>query len=252
MDYYNEREIPYEDSSNYYIKRKIMNKNISSDNIYQTNKSTSLHNIYNQFLVSSYPPKYNYLYNMKYTNNTLNNNVQKNISIPIINRNNINYSSSYTQGDLNNKKNYKTIPSPLRIQRYQFNIKDNINNNENQLKDINNKNKYYKQNIIERPIEYNINVNNNCIDNFYTNNKNKLSLSYDTKLSNNYLLRNQYISPIITNIAKKNYMQNNPFSDKNIYLGPSALKSNPILYPIDTYKIDFNRYIRDNYVNKFI
>ena len=252
MDYYNEEEVSYNGPNDYYKRHKIMNKNISSDNIYKTNKSMNLHNIYNQFLVSSYPPKYNNLYNIKYTNNNITTHFHKNISIPKINSNNVNYNSSHTQGYFVDKNNYKKNSSSFRIEKYQFNIQDSINKYEGQLKDDNSRKKSYNHNIIERPIEYNINVNNNYTDNFYTNNNNKLSLSYDIKFSNNNLLKNKYTSPIITNIAKKNYIQNNPFSDKNIYLGPTMLKTNPILYPIDTYKIDFNRYIKDNYVNKFI
>ena len=44
----------------------------------------------------------------------------------------------------------------------------------------------------------------------------------------------------------------NPYSDKNEYLGPSYLKNNPILYPISTYKFDFNRYINNYHVKKFV
>ena len=55
-----------------------------------------------------------------------------------------------------------------------------------------------------------------------------------------------YISPIITQIAKKNYLVDNPFTGKNQNLGPTTLQSNPIVYPINTYKIDLNRYM-----NKF-
>ena len=81
---------------------------------------------------------------------------------------------------------------------------------------------------------------------------------YDSKRKNqlnkssDYLENNGYISPVIAKIAKHNYLMGNPFSDKNEYLGPSKLRNNPILYPISTYKFDFNRYIRNYHVNKFV
>ena len=61
-----------------------------------------------------------------------------------------------------------------------------------------------------------------------------------------------YLSPVITSIAKHNYLSENPYSDKNVDLGPSNLRINPIVYPIDSYRFDFNRYIRGDYVKKFV
>ena len=79
---------------------------------------------------------------------------------------------------------------------------------------------------------------------------NNLYKSYD---NTNERKRNPgYISPIITKIAKKNFLLENPYTDKEQSLGPSMLRNNPILYPIDTYKFDFNRYIKGDFVNKFV
>ena len=111
---------------------------------------------------------------------------------------------------------------------------------------------------IERTIEYNIKNEKEYNDSFYTNNNNKLYLSYDKKGKNylnksiDYIENDEYISPVIANIAKHNYLMRNPYSDKNEYLGPSRLLNNPILYPISTYKFDFNRYIKNYHVNKFV
>lgn len=113
----------------------------------------------------------------------------------------------------------------------------------------------FKYNTIERPIEYNINHSkNNDNDIYHINNRNKLSLSYDVKNRKNrrILEDNQYISPIIAKIAKHNYLIGNPYTSKEENLGPSMLKNNPILYPINTYKFDFDRYIRGIHVNKFV
>ena len=80
-------------------------------------------------------------------------------------------------------------------------------------------------------------------NNFNTINKenNRLGFSYDSLKE---IKRNErYVSPIIAKIAKKNYLGDNPYTEKQQNLGNSMLKSNPILYPIDTYKFDFNRYI---------
>ena len=83
-------------------------------------------------------------------------------------------------------------------------------------------------------------------------------LSYDKKGKNylnksiDYIENNEYISPVIAKIAKHNYLMRNPYSDKNKYLGPSRLINNPILYPISTYKYDFDRYLKNHHVNKFV
>ena len=156
-------------------------------------------------------------------------------------------------------------------------IKNNLlyeNNNYQEIKETNvskkryfpeypkiKKNNYKYNNInnisIERPIEYNIKTERDYSNSFYTNNNDKLYLSYDKKPRNKYFNRsldniqeNEYISPVIAKIAKHNYLMRNPYTDKKEYLGPSRLKNNPILYPVITYKFDFNRFIRDYHVNK--
>ena len=45
---------------------------------------------------------------------------------------------------------------------------------------------------------------------------------------------------------------NNPYSEKRENLGPTRLINNPILYPISTYKYDFDRYLKDYHLNKFV
>ena len=112
---------------------------------------------------------------------------------------------------------------------------------------------------IERPIEYNIKNERDHNNSFYTNNNDKLYISYDIKRRNNnlnksisYIGENEYISPVIAKIAKRNFLMNNPYSEKRENLGPTRLINNPILYPISTYKYDFDRYLKDYHLNKFV
>ena len=112
---------------------------------------------------------------------------------------------------------------------------------------------------IERPIEYNIKNERDQNNSFYTNNNDKLYISYDIKRRNNnlnksisYIGENEYISPVIAKIAKRNFLMNNPYSEKRENLGPTRLINNPILYPISTYKYDFDRYLKDYHLNKFV
>ena len=123
----------------------------------------------------------------------------------------------------------------------------------------NNQNNIKAQMSMERPIEYIIKNKNEFNDSFYTNNNDKLYLSYDNNKRKKYLNKScsyiegdYYISPVVAKIAKHHYLMRNPYSDKDEYLGPSRLKHNPILYPISTYKFDFDRYIRNYHVNKFV
>ena len=168
--------------------------------------------------------------------------------------------------NINNSKRENLIKSPKNIRKQILNEEnknlykeDEYNNNpiikyENiKFPKINNNNYKFNYKTIERPIEYNVIFKNNNNDMYFSNNKNKLSLSYDIKNKKNLKnIDNPYISPIIAKIAKHNYLMRNPYSDKNEYLGPSYLKNNPILYPISTYKFDFNRYIKNYHVNKFV
>ena len=213
-----------------------INKEISKQNIYDEN--------YNQFIP---PQNYNNFdklnqnkinsFNERYIkrNNYLNNNQaleeelrreerrtprNKNLNPSLISSNlNYHYNNNIMteNGDDNNKR-YKLENNSFN--RHTNKIK-NIESNEDELI-INRKN----------------NNNFNEINNDYNN---KLGFSYDNVKE---IQRNEgYVSPIIAQIAKKNYLVDNPYTEKDQNLGHSMLKSNPILYPIDTYKFDFNRYI---------
>jgi len=292
MEYYNEQEtqnhkvIKIKYLNNY--KNKSY-KHSSTDNIFQNKKGKSLHKIYNKFLVNPYlvrNSRYrNALNNINQTQD--NNNRYKNIydyinrkeeenkedkKEPIINNINeelntpLNNNFNHIFPNINiNKEDNKV--NNIKSIRQNFLNETNKNKNQEEYKNylINNinVNKYDESefpkiknnnfNIIERPIEYNINDRNDHNDIYFTNNNNKLSLSYDVKNRKDIrnIIGNQYISPIIAKIAKHNYLMRNPYSYKDEYLGPTSLKNNPILYPISTYKFDFNRYIKNYHVNKF-
>ena len=288
MEYYNEQDSP----NHKVIKIKYLNKNksyknTSTDNIFRYCNLKSLHNMYNKFLVNPY-----LIRNSRYKNalnnadtTRINNRYQnmRNFIIPkeeiineekkesfnieplnrnkstndLINLPNIN--NNKEDNIVNNNKNIRNeLFNEAKLQRYKEEYKiNNLNNNMNKNK----KNDHLEfpaikksnYNTIERPIEYNINHENDRNDLYYTNNKNKLSLSYDfnSQKSFNNVSGNKYISPIVTKLAKHNYLMRNPYSYKNdCYLGPTSLINNPILYPISTYKFDLNRYIRNYYVNK--
>ena len=68
--------------------------------------------------------------------------------------------------------------------------------------------------------------------------------SYIYELSEN-MCKNTYESPIITKIARQNYITHNPYTSKKVDLGLSSLKNNPILYPINSYKFDLRKYIEN-------
>ena len=180
-------------------------------------------------------------------NNNIENEKNNNINFPNINnyqRENLIKSPNNIRKQILNEENKNLYPEDNPINKY-----DNM-----KFPKINNNNYKFNYKEIERPIEYNVIYKNNNNDMFFSNNKNKLSLSYDIKNRNNFknIDENLYISPIIAKIAKHNYLMGNPYSDKNEYLGPSYLKNNPILYPISTYKFDFNRYINNYHVKKFV
>ena len=225
----------------------------------------------------------------RYSYNNSVENGNGNLYLNNINNENINkIFSNYETKEYNNK------PKNLKFPKINFNL-NNMNKgyyirkkiineeNKNNLLYENNNNKEIKEPIvsekkyipeypkikndnyntinnisIERPIEYNIKTERDYNNSYYTNNNDKLYLSYDKKQRYKYLNRsldtiqqqNEYISPVIAKIAKHNYLMRNPYSDKKEYLGPSRLKNNPILYPVITYKFDFNRFIRDYHVNK--
>lgn len=293
MEYYNEQEtqnhkvIKIKYLNNY--KNKSYNHS-STDDIFQNKKGKSLHKIYNKFLVNPYlvrNSRYrNALNNINQTQD--NNNRYKNIydyinrkeeknnedkNESIINNSNkelntpLNNNFNHIFPNINNKQDDNIVSKNKSIRNNFFN-EANKNKNQEEYKNypINNINvnkyndiefpkiKNNNFNTIERPIEYNINDKSDHNDIYFTNNNNKLSLSYDVKNRKDIrnIIGNQYISPIIAKIAKHNYLMRNPYSYKDEYLGPTSLKNNPILYPISTYKFDFNRYIKNYHVNKFV
>lgn len=203
--------------------------------------------------------------NMKYKMNenyNYNYNQPKNLMLPKINNNN--YLSNENYINIRKKIMNEEIKNK---QLYENNLKEtndinfSLGNNLTKYQKI--PRKYYnKSMIIERPIEYIIKTQNKFNDSFYTNNYDKLYLSYDNKGRNNrysnksvdYAIdyNDEYISPVVAKIAKHHYLMRNPYSDKKEYLGPTRLTNNPILYPISTYKYDYERYFKNYYVNKFI
>ena len=288
MEYYKEKETPNHKIIKIKHLNNFKNrpyKYSSTDNIFENENAESLHKIYNRFLVSPYlirKSRYqNALYNINFTEdrdkyriNNYYNNIKKKEEFfedrketNQNKKNEINEHLKYEDGqyinfpniknkqnqNIINNQNFKNkILNEENGNRYKEENKNNfINKNEDfEFPKVINKNSY---NEIQRPIEYNIIYKNNNNGMYYSNNNDKLSLSYDIKKSRNIKKfdENQYISPIIAKIAKHNYLMRNPYSDKDEYLGPSNLKNNPILYPINTYKFDFSRYINKFHINKF-
>lgn len=263
----------------------------STDNIFLNNNTNNLHKIYNKFLVNPYlirnsryqnavndynqnqEYKYNkmFYYNRKNNSNenedfikikqpelsmpssygTVNNSIytipqSEGSILPNIKNNQTNNDNSIQKDEIINHEKNKNI------YQEEYKVKPISNRNGQEFPHIKNKLNY---NTIERPIEYNISHSkNNDNDIYFINNKNKLSLSYDIKNRKNKRIfeENQYISPIIAKIAKHNYLIRNPYTNKEENLGPSMLRNNPIIYPINSYKFDFDRYIKGFHVNKFV
>lgn len=293
MEYYNEQETPNHkviQIKNFNHFKNNSYKHSSTDNIFKNKKGDTLHKLYNKFLVNPYLIR-NSRYKLA-INNNINftqdeNNYKNNNNYNQTNEkeiyedkkemiqnmpNNINKienekNNNINFPNINNFQKENLIKSPKNIRKQilkeenkslysEDEYKNNtINKNENiEFPKINNNNLKFNYKAIERPIEYNVVYKNNNNDIYYSNNKNKLSLSYDIKNRKNFknIEENLYISPIIAKIAKHNYLMRNPYSDKDEHLGPSYLINNPILYPISTYKFDFNRYIQNYHVNKFV
>ena len=264
----------------------------SSEDILKRNNFINYDKIYNQFLTSPYPPMYyqrpvkeiENQYNLKQikeketlddgsNNNNNNNNYQYNYptedynELNLLNQNRINSYNTKNNDEYKYLNYNKTIEdekksilsrnkilnkSLLNNRNYHYNDydrteNDDINNN------INNINNQILNNNIHDKNSYDLNEKNLFHKKNNDINNNRLVLSYDNIKNMRENNDNKgYVSPTIAQIAKKNYLGNNPYSDKEQNLGPSMLKSNPILYPIDTYKFDFNRYIKGEYVNKFV
>ena len=205
----------------------------------------------------------NYLYRQAQTNNDLNtldaqiknNNFSRNI------RNDYQYlnNNKFTENEMRriqqtpSNERYSNNNFHYNMNKDEINLNENVNNYNNyQLtEDSNIIHDYSKKNAYELNEKELFNKRNDNSANLNTiNNNDKLHVSYDNIRERNN--NRGYVSPIITQIAKKNFLGDNPYSDKEQNLGPTMLKNNPILYPIDTYKFDFNRYIKGDFVNKFV
>ena len=261
----------------------------SSEDIFKRNKFVNYDKIYNQFLTSPYPPMYykrsarynDDLYKIK-SMNEKENLVDKDINnyqythpqdyneIRLLNQNKINSYNTKINNEYNYLNNNKDLEEEIKKEpiysRNKILDKSLINNSRNyHYNNYGNLTEYDDINInnnLDYQISNNINDKNtldvknsfhkmnniNNLNNIDINN-NRLSVSND-KIRETYNNKG-YVSPIIAQIAKKNYLENNPYSAKEQNLGPSMLKINPILYPIDTYKFDFNRYIKGDFVNKY-
>lgn len=263
-----------------YRNNRINNNYIrnNSEGSFKRNRFLNYDKIYNQFLTSPYPPMY-----YQRANRITPYQYQKKLNIA-------RSGDNYYQNNQSNEYNNLKLINPKSINDYEQNTKINSKNNYleinpsfeeekiKNIKSVGNENYHYKN---EEYINQNQNINNrydlsnhkndidmaNSFD--YTNQKqilnkinkrddlnikdmdnNRLGLSYDN-IRRSYNNKG-YVSPIIAQIARKNYLGNNPYTDKEQNLGPTMLKNNPILFPIDTYKFDFNRYIKDDYLNKYI
>ena len=213
----------YEDENeNIYQKRKPDEYN---ENIYSLNEEKNYNN-YNQKLKNDYFKKD---FPFKEDKDQI---IKDNLNESDKNKNEIyQYNRSYNNYHYNNNKNNKNETTNQNIQNYNnYQITESYYNK-------NNKNQYnYNQRYLR----------NNSFSNtrdLYKSDINSFSVFNESSRNTN---NKGYISPIITQIAKKNYLVDNPFTGKNQNLGPTTLNSNPIVYPINTYKIDLNRYM-----NKF-
>lgn len=256
-------------------------RNNSSKHIIKRNNFINYDKLYNEFLTSHYPPMYYKRFN---TDNDYQskNNINKLVNYEdnndkyrypqnynnyeLLNKEGINnYNSNINNENyyLNNnpileeKINKKQIQTPNNIsfinpkENFHYNFYDNADGEDNrnyQLTD-NYINKY--DNRINNKLEsdedklFDKRINNENTYNTINYNNNRLGLSSDN-IKETYR-REGYVSPIIAQIAKKNYLSGNPYTDKKQNLGPTMLKTNPILYPIDTYKFDINKYLKDGY-----
>ena len=213
----------YEDENkNIYQKRKPDEYN---ENIYSLNEEKNYNN-YNQKLKNDY---FKNDFPFKEDKDQI---IKDNLNESDKNKNEIyQYNRSYNNYHYNNNKNNKNETTNQNIQNYNnYQITESYYNK-------NNKNQYnYNQRYLR----------NNSFSNtrdLYKSDINSFSVFNESSRNTN---NKGYISPIITQIAKKNYLVDNPFTGKNQNLGPTTLNSNPIVYPINTYKIDLNRYM-----NKF-
>lgn len=245
--------------------------NRSTDNIFLQNRMISLHNIYNQFLVNPYLNRRK-IFDLKFSNrnitNTMNNNYLENFQpeIEINNKKEQNY--HYFNNYEDNSNTERLMQNNIENQRYNNNIDErqfqqNLRTPQRKRDiEIETNRKFYSP----APQEYRPSKEIQYQE-YSNNNYNRLSprTIYENELAkhnypnnnqelqaiNDVLEKKEFISPVITKIAKKNYLSQNPYSAKKETLGPTMLQMNPILYPIDSYKFDFDRYIRRDYVKKY-
>lgn len=285
--YYNHKTLETKNLVNPKFPRIIENHR-SSDSIFQSHDAVNLHNIYNSFLVNPYPKRTKNIFVFDNRNNQFKENESKKASryeqitsnfdnFQKINQNNsevndkennfiqpmnterfekkedlqINKESQYQQIRLNKTPEKQNYINPIynqefkesnEIQYQKLNFRTPYKNSISNRVVVNNS----KSNLNPRTIYENELTKNNYIN--YSGNKEIYKGLPIIKDSNK---NKEYISPIITKIAKKNYLNPNPYSIKEETLGPSVLQINPILYPIDSYKFDFERYIKRDYLKKF-
>ena len=281
MSYINEYRLinnPKNESQNNYIRynssEKIFKKNpyLNYDKIYNQFLTTPYPPMYYQRFIKNNENQYNIKIDKEINKKDIYDEDNNQLIPPknynnfdILNQNRINsYNEKYNKRNIYLNKNPALEEELRRVERrtprnkilnpslMNSNINYHYNNNimtENgdinrgyQL--TNDYNNRYNNTIENTESNENEFINRRRINNnFNTINKenNRLGFSYDSLKE---IKRNErYVSPIIAKIAKKNYLGDNPYTEKQQNLGNSMLKSNPILYPIDTYKFDFNRYI---------
>lgn len=211
-----------DEGENIYEKRKQFENN---ENIYSLNEEQNYNNhnqdLQNDYFKNEFPLKEDKNQKIKESSNEKEQNKNENYQ----------YNRSYNNYHYNNNKS-DTINQNIKNQNNYNNYKitESYYNKDN-------KNQY---NYNQRYLRSNSFSNNRDL---YKEDINSFGVFNESSRNSN---NKGYISPIITQIAKKNYLVDNPFTGKNQNLGPTTLKSNPIVYPINTYKIDLNRYM-----NKF-
>ena len=229
----------------YYKNSSIEVDNLSKNKIFEeANKiyEDKDENLYEKRRPDEYENIYSLIKEKNYNNHNqdLKNDYFKN-DFPLKEDRNQKIKESPSENEQNKNENYRYNPS-YNNYHYNNNESDTINQN---IKNYNNykitESHYNKNN----ENQYNNNqryLRNNSFCTYRDLNKEDINSFGAFDESSRNTKNKGYISPIITQIAKKNYLGDNPFTGKNQNLGPTTLKSNPIVYPINTYKIDLNRY----------
>ena len=236
--------------TNHYPPLYYKNSSIEVDNLTKNKIFEEANKIYEDKDENLYekrrPDEYENIYSLNkeknYNNHNqdLKNDYFKN-DFPLKEDRNQKIKESPSENEQNKNENYQYNPS-YNNYHYNNNESDKINQN---IKNYNNykitESHYNKNN----ENQYNNNqryLRNNSFSTYRDLNKEDINSFGAFDESSRNTKNKGYISPIITQIAKKNYLGDNPFTGKNQNLGPTTLKSNPIVYPINTYKIDLNRY----------